>query len=613
MLSYSAVSQRNDSIPQKGEKIEYNALDSARMPYVYVDDYLSNSYLYTDTTLINLQRFDPNKRDRLYTSQGALGNAHSSLTFDAFNTLSYLFDVGETSYSQYYFDWRKNPMYFPTTPISEVYYTTASNEEQLLYVTLANQVSKTVYIGLDLQTQKYLGGYKRQEVSNNQFRINTSYTSLSNRYHAHFNFTRNKFQLQENGGISDLFYVEDTVIDNRLTIPVNMYDAENVLVSQNYFYRQRLGLGKKKDSSDQYSLGFLFGDFIFGKKYRKYTNGQLGYYANNYLDTLATFDSIGNKQMTFRVGWLNNSTLFNTMNMKIWLEYKMVEHFDNFKALRFDYMAPHFAYSLNTKISKLNLLANFQVLNKYSDFKYGDQNYNLFASAEQKIYKDLSLNGKFRMSYIAPDFKFIDTYSNHYRWFNPNYSNMTITAFDAGMDFYGVKFNVNVSNVSNYTAFYENIGPKQNSKNLNYLSVKLQKDLHMNHFGLSILGAYQEVNDRAIYEVPKLAGRLSMYTYFRLFKKVLTLEPGIDVYAVSEYHAPIWDPALASFVQQQSSALGNQIFADVYINVKIKRARVFLKYQHANALFMDPVQYLTLNNPMQDANFKAGVSWKFYD
>ncbi|MCK4638509.1 MAG: hypothetical protein KAT33_03750, partial [Bacteroidales bacterium] len=59
--------------------------------------------------------------------------------------------------------------------------------------------------------------------------------------------------------------------------------------------------------------------------------------------------------------------------------------------------------------------------------------------------------------------------------------------------------------------------------------------------------------------------------------------------------------------------IGNYFYADVFLNFKIKRVLFFVKYQHFNAGFSGYNYYTVPHYPMQDAAFKFGISWKFYD
>ncbi len=72
-------------------------------------------------------------------------------------------------------------------------------------------------------------------------------------------------------------------------------------------------------------------------------------------------------------------------------------------------------------------------------------------------------------------------------------------------------------------------------------------------------------------------------------------------------------PALRTYYLQHNQEVGNYIYMNVFINIKIQRARFFVEYSHFNASFMGRTYFTVPNYPMQDAGFHFGISWRFHD
>ncbi len=72
-------------------------------------------------------------------------------------------------------------------------------------------------------------------------------------------------------------------------------------------------------------------------------------------------------------------------------------------------------------------------------------------------------------------------------------------------------------------------------------------------------------------------------------------------------------PATRSFYLQDEKKIGNYVYMDVFVNLMIKRFRIFVKYQHLNALWSENQYYTVPHYPMQGNIFKYGISWSFYD
>lgn len=589
-------------------------VDSSIVKYILLDDYLSFDVHEVDTSLVFIHQYNPAKRNKLYVTRGNLGFSHQNILFAQFDPYNDLFDVGETSFPSYYYNWKLNPIYFPLKPISEVSYTSGSNEEQYLDFTLSNKVSKTVYLNLDLQVQSGLGAYKNQKISNNQFRFNTSYTSKNKKLYSLFTYTKNKFKTGENGGILSDRYYEDTVFYNRQVIPVNLSSAYNDIRTNAFFFRQTLNLGKSDDTTIIAPLGQLFIDVVYQKKSRVYYDEDLIFYDNRFIDSIQSFDSISTKMITTRLGWQNSRNILNKFYTKFWLEYQLNEYYNNLDRTRYDYLNPNTVLAYNGKKLAVKAWAKYSILTRTDGLRYGDNNYSLIIKARQRILDGLYVDGSFTMAQKSPNIQLLNTYSNHYMWDNKGlFVDENSLALSAGVTYSHSKFSVSFSDVANYTSLFDSIGPTQSDNNLKHFSLQYENDYRFKNFGFNTLLAYQNVNNSAVYSLPTYAGRLSLYTYFHLFKRVLKIEPGVELYAHSTYYAPYYDASLGSFVQQREKEVDNQFYADFYINFKIKKARIFVKYEHFNSLFMNYNYFLTTHYPMQDAGLKFGVSWKFYD
>jgi hypothetical protein len=72
-------------------------------------------------------------------------------------------------------------------------------------------------------------------------------------------------------------------------------------------------------------------------------------------------------------------------------------------------------------------------------------------------------------------------------------------------------------------------------------------------------------------------------------------------------------PASRMFYLQDEKKIGNYVYIDAFINLMVKRFRIYVKYQHLNSLWTQPRYYMVPHYPMQEAAFKFGMSWSFYD
>ena len=108
-------------------------------------------------------------------------------------------------------------------------------------------------------------------------------------------------------------------------------------------------------------------------------------------------------------------------------------------------------------------------------------------------------------------------------------------------------------------------------------------------------------------------GNLSIYYTAVLFHGAATAQPGLSFFYNTLYNGNSYMPATRSFYLQDNKEIGNYLYMDVFLNVKIQRARLFIMYSNFGSFFLGRTYYTVPNYPMQDAAFKFGVSWRFYD
>lgn len=135
------------------------------------------------------------------------------------------------------------------------------------------------------------------------------------------------------------------------------------------------------------------------------------------------------------------------------------------------------------------------------------------------------------------------------------------------------------------------------------------------HVTLSTHGIYTlflENADDAI-RVPELfaTSQLSYSNIF--FNGNLDMHAGADLHWKSAYYAPGYDPAIQQFYNQDVFESPAFPIVDIFFNAKIKRARVFFKYNNLLQAFTGRGYLPTPYYPGQRNIFDFGFDWSFYD
>ena len=99
----------------------------------------------------------------------------------------------------------------------------------------------------------------------------------------------------------------------------------------------------------------------------------------------------------------------------------------------------------------------------------------------------------------------------------------------------------------------------------------------------------------------------------RFFKRVLTVQIGFDLRYNTSYYVDAFMPATGLYYNQEEREYGNYPYFDFFVNMKLKRARMFFKMDHINKGLNGNQYYTVLDHPMNPRVFRFGLSWRFYN
>jgi hypothetical protein len=135
---------------------------------------------------------------------------------------------------------------------------------------------------------------------------------------------------------------------------------------------------------------------------------------------------------------------------------------------------------------------------------------------------------------------------------------------------------------------------------------------HITFSNQAIYTILLENADNAI-RVPDLfvTAQLSYSNIF--FNGNLDMHAGVDVHWKSAYYAPGYDPAIQQFYNQDTFESPAFPLVDVFFNAKIKRARIFFKYNNVMQVIKGTGYLPTPYYPGQRNIFDFGFDWSFYD
>jgi hypothetical protein len=154
--------------------------------------------------------------------------------------------------------------------------------------------------------------------------------------------------------------------------------------------------------------------------------------------------------------------------------------------------------------------------------------------------------------------------------------------------------------------------PAQTKKELLILSAFAGKEFKISNFNLLLRLLWQKASGPQFIHLPDFSGRLVL-SYNMVISKVLYVQLGVDTRYNTAYYADAYHPVTGLFYLQNEKKLGNYPYTDIFANLKLKRTRVFAQYMNAGSLFLNKSGFTALHYPMNQATFRLGLAWSFYD
>ena len=250
------------------------------------------------------------------------------------------------------------------------------------------------------------------------------------------------------------------------------------------------------------------------------------------------------------------------------------------------------------------------------------------AIGQFKVNGDIDLNfrlGKDTVNFYArghvsnllPSFYMRHYHSNHFTWDNDDMKKEFRTGVEGelNIDRWGTNLRAGMENIKNYTYFDQNALPAQHSGSVQVLSATLNQNFKLGIFHLDNEITWQKTSNASILPLPDFSLYHNFYLLTKLVK-VLTVQLGADVRYFTSYNATAYMPATQQFHLQPEDdqvKIGGYPIVNAYLNIHLKRTRIFVMMYHVNAGMGNRQSFLVPHYPINPRLLKIGISWNFYD
>jgi hypothetical protein len=554
-------------------------------------------------------------------------------------------------YSSYYpfMHLPDNPVFMNTqTPFTEMVFSyagPADRSDQTFRIRHSQNVNRLLNVGLIYDIVYSLGQYNYQRSDNKTFTLYSSYSG--DKYKLYIAGGINNLNSVENGGIKDRSMMSTS---NTRDLEVNMgglNKAKNMLKNRNLLLVQKYTVNKKpsiiadslqkNNQQKKFRVDGIFSHILaLEVNRRNYIDyyPKSGFYDTTFISRVLTYDSLSTSSFknTLRFDFATDETRKFRLGGGVGIRNEILRYsqiIPNGSPVVSDtmvYSDTTFRKNSNNVLigrlysdigSKFRWIATGELfltgyrtgdfilggkLVKSFDFKKGRADWNIFG----------------KVTNLQPSVWYERWGSNNFKWENTFLKEFRInvgTEFSYPARTTIMKFNYAI--IDNYTDFGVDTLPSQYTAGLSVASLYIKKELSAWKFHLSTDLLIQKSSNKTVLDLPFLtirsAGFFEHNFHFKLTNGYLNTQMGAEVLYNTPYYGYSYMPATGRFYRQNKELTGAYPYINVFLNIKIKRTRIFVMFDHVNSGLMGNGYFMVPSNPMNIRMFKYGLAWTFYD
>jgi hypothetical protein len=540
----------------------------------------------------------------------------------------------------YYFPFMYTPLKtrFINThvPFTELVWTNGGardKSEQTFRVRHSQNVNRKLNFGMIYDIVYCLGQYDFQKAVDKNFLLHLSYNNDS--YTAYFSAGINNHQSNENGGIEGKEYLSEY---EPADVPVNLNDlnsAQSRLKNRYLLLVQRYSPGGKRDTvtGELVKSGPVTFSHaaIYEWNRRRYFDKYPGssFYDTVLISRTSSEDSLSQSLLsnTLRIDLSAGSSGRFRIGAGAGLRselrrYGQVVPGDSL--LRQDTVTRHYSSLVLTGKIFNNIGEKFgwQASGDlwFQGYRAGD------FIVDGRMYKDFMTAHKGMITWDAtatvanytPSYWYSSWGSNNFAWQNDLSREFRLTT-GSSLQWPGrhLSMRFNYAIIDNFIYMGDNAMPAQHQGGLSVVSLTARKDIIMwkLHWNNTVL--LQKSSNDDVLSLP-LATARSAFFFDHLFKFKSTggelyVQLGAEAMIHTRYKAMNYMPSTGRYFSQPDSLIGNYPFVNVFLNLKVKRTRIFVMVDHINSGLTGYDYFLIPDYPMNIRMIRYGIAWTFYD
>lgn len=548
-------------------------------------------------------------------------------------------------------------VYIPMTLLSYDFGGNRDNHNDRLKGVFAGNVNRKIGVGANLDYLYSKGAYANQAAKNLIYGMQGYYSG--DRYEMQAFLEHYNSVNQENGGITDDLYILDPAelqggVDKiePKSIPTNLTRAKNRVVGAEFYMNHAYKLGFWRDITQPndtiereefvpvtkflYSFDYRYGHHTFTN-----TNAsdETKFWENTYFNLSRTSDQTWYRSFTNVLGveMIEGFQSWAKFGLSAYASYEI----DKF---RMETAVPDTPDNSETAADGLTSLpggvtnslehtrnrlwiggriekTRGSLLRYAANVKFG-----LLGDAAGELDVDGNIQTRFKLGkdtvIIAAEGFFRNTspsyllqkyISNHFIWEN-DFGKTRSFRVGGRLHIPWTKTDISagVENVQNYIFFNSSSMPQQYGGSVQLFSMALEQKLRFGIWNWNNTLTYQVTSNSDVIPLPAFALYSNMFIEFEAFK-VLRMQIGIDCDYYTKYKGLSYQPATMQFHVQGADPVdvGNFLFANAYINAKIKKTRFFIVWSHFNQGLFTSNYFSMPHYPVDPRQLRFGLSIDF--
>jgi hypothetical protein len=593
--------------------------------------FIENANKNIDTTSRYFHIYDPQYKSYLLSeSLGNIGLACQNMVYHP--VLNTGFSLGINSHNPYKSSDNDQNYFYSLLPFTDIYFSQGFKKEQAFRVTHFHSVRQKLFMGATYNIINAPGrDYNRQKATDHALSVFMYYQTKNKRYGVFADYLFTSIKNQENGGlITDSSYLNfrngsSSTIPDYYFATTNgpaalSFSKESDVNLKQYYFLVKNDSVKINDSTKtgrKLFLGRFVHSFDFTtQKYGYTADINHAYFPLVPMDSSAIADSFSIYQIKNAIEWTNYE--LNQKGKQSWFRYSAkITH--SYTEIRQAGTKIHFINlipSLRLDIKPMENLS-FDVGGEYVLLNRYKNDFSVSASAAYTFYNkgiyygSLTLEGNYHLK--EPDWFYQNYHSHYFNWDNDFQKesiwyaglNYTYKNLKAGVDYYN-EFNPVYMNAMQRPDQYVN-GTMQ------VFNAYIFKKFVFWKFEIDNKVVYQVTDKPALLRKPALIAMQSYVFSTHMFKKALFLQGGIDLNYNTKYYADGYQFALQQFYLQNTRQVGNYLNATAFLNLKVKRVRIFVKLSNFLSGLISYDNFTVPHYPMPDREFTLGLNWLFHD